>query len=317
MKKRKKGMSYGKRLLLTLLLAVAALVYQYVRSPRFRQQCNRIVAEWRGGVSKAPEKSAKDCTGRSKQAGDSSSAALNKAGWSDNLDLGVPGGCNQVVERTGYALGYNEEWEQPAWVAYRLTKDEVMSRKASRADAFMPDPEVRTGSATLEDYRGSGYDRGHLAPAADMHWSEKAMLESFYMSNMSPQEPAFNRGVWSRLEQAVRRFAYSEESVFVVTGPIVTEDDVKTIGSNKVRVPGFYYKVIYDETPPEKMIAFILPNKGSNKSLDSFVVSVDDVEAATGLDFFSALPEDRQRSLESQSNSDAWAWRDSRRGGRK
>ena len=218
------------------------------------------------------------------------------------------------MEREGYALGYVEEWEQPSWVAYRLTKDEVMSRRASRAEAFMADPEIKTLSASPEDYRGSGYDRGHLAPAGDMHWSEKTMLESFYMSNMSPQEPSFNRGVWSKLEQAVRRFAYSEGSVFVVTGPIFTEEDTKTIGFSKVRIPGFYYKVVYDETPPEKMIAFILPNKGSKKPLDSFVVSVDDVEEATGLDFFSNLSPEKQAELESRSDPDAWTWRDSRRG---
>lgn len=232
----------------------------------------------------------------------------------DNLNLGVPGKCDQVIDREGYALGYFEEWEQPSWVTYRLTKDEVMSRKASRLDAFMADPLVKTGSASLDDYKGSGYDRGHLAPAGDMHWSDKAMLESFYMSNMSPQDPSFNRGVWAKLERAIRRFAYAEGSVFVVTGPIFTEEDNATIGANKVRIPGFYYKVVYDETPPEKMIAFILPNKGSKKALDSFVVTVDDVEEATGLDFFSELPLDVQQKLESESNPDEWAWRDSRRG---
>ena len=107
----------------------------------------------------------------------------------------------------------------------------------------------------------------------------------------------------------MRRFAYSEGSVVVVTGPIVTADDTKTIGHNKVRVPGFYYQVVYDETPPEKMIAFILPNKGSNKPVESFVVTVDDVEEATGLDFFSALPEDVQRRLESRSNPKDWTWK--------
>ena len=249
-------------------------------------------------------------------AADGTSSAWAPPPHFDNLDLGVPGKCDQVVNREGYAIGYVEEWEQPSWVAYRLTKNEVMSRKASRLDSFMADPLITTGSATLDDYKGSGFDRGHLAPAGDMHWSDKVMLESFYMSNMSPQNPSFNRGAWARLEQAVRRFAYAEGSVFVVTGPIVTEDDNATIGANKVRVPGFYYKAIYDETPPEKMIAFILPNRGTKKSLDSFVVSVDDVEEATGLNFFSQLPQDIQMRLESNSEPDKWAWRDERRGGR-
>ena len=304
-----------KRNLLVLLLALVAFGYQYARSPSFRRQCGRLMAEWRGGGSRTAA-----LPSGGKSSGHAGrvvvSAAAEPGGKWDNLDLGTPGRCDQVLEREGYALGYVEAWEQPAWVAYRLTKDEVMSRKSSRMDAFMFDPEIKTGSAMPEDYQGSGYDRGHLAPAGDMHWSDKTMLESFYMSNMSPQDPSFNRGVWSKLEQAVRRFAYSEGSVFVVTGPIVTEDDTKTIGPSKVRVPGFYYKVVYDETPPEKMIAFILPNKGSKTPLDSFVVTVDDVEEATGLDFFSALPPEKQAKLESHSDPDAWPWRDKRRGGR-
>ena len=292
-------MSGGRKLLITFVLAAAAFAYQYARSPSFRRQCSRVFAEWRGNGG------GRDGARPSRISGEE----LQGGGKWDNLDLGVPGRCDQVIEREGYALGYVEAWEQPAWVAYRLTKDEVMTRKANRSDAFIEDPEVKTGSAISFDYQGSGYDRGHLAPAGDMHWSAKTMLESFYMSNMSPQEPSFNRGVWSKLEKAVRRFAFSEGRVFVVTGPIVTADDTKTIGHNKVRVPGFYYKVIYDETPPEKMIAFILPNKGSNKPVESFVVAVDDVEEATGLDFFSALPEDVQQRLESKSNPKDWRWK--------
>jgi endonuclease G len=222
------------------------------------------------------------------------------------LDMPCTKGFMQIAQ-DGVDKGWHEM--NGGNLSYRLTKDEVLTRKANRESAFLEDPEVRTGSAISFDYQGSGYDRGHLAPAGDMHWSAKTMLESFYMSNMSPQEPSFNRGIWSKLEKAVRRFAYSEGSVVVVTGPIVTADDTKTIGHNKVRVPGFYYKVIYDETPPEKMIAFILPNKGSNKPVESFVVTVDDVEEATGLDFFSALPKETQDRLESKSNPKDWKWK--------
>ena len=295
-------MSGGKKLLFTFVLAAVAFVYQYVRSPSFRRQCGSVFAEWRGN---APSHTPSPSRGIPPISG----GVSKRGGKWDNLDLGVPGKCDQVIEREGYALGYVEAWEQPAWVSYRLTKDEVLTRKANRESAFLEDPEVWTGSAISFDYQGSGYDRGHLAPAGDMHWSAKTMLESFYMSNMSPQEPSFNRGIWSKLEKAVRRFAYSEGSVVVVTGPIVTADDTKTIGHNKVRVPGFYYKVVYDETPPEKMIAFILPNKGSNKPVESFVVTVDDVEEATGLDFFSALPKETQDRLESKSNPKDWKWK--------
>ncbi|MDD3155024.1 MAG: DNA/RNA non-specific endonuclease, partial [Victivallaceae bacterium] len=111
----------------------------------------------------------------------------------DNLALGVPGRADAIIDREGYALGYIELHEQPAWVIYKLTAEEVQNKVAKRSNQFKPDPEIPTGSAALADYRKSGYDRGHLAPAADMAWSAKAMSDSFYLSNMSPQVPAFNR----------------------------------------------------------------------------------------------------------------------------
>ena len=233
----------------------------------------------------------------------------SKTQW-DNLDLGVPGPCTQIVNREGYALGYSEKHEQPLWVTYRLTKEEVLSRKSSRLNDFFEDTEIKTGSATIADYMGSGYDRGHLAPAGDMHWSDRTMLQSFAMSNMSPQHPSFNRGVWSRLERAVRRFAYSEGSVFVVTGPVfVDDDDAVTIGANQVRVPEFFYKVIYDETPPHKMIGFIVPNKASQKHVKTYALTVAEVEEATGLKFFTTLPEAVQKRLKSEVNVGAWSFK--------
>ena len=228
----------------------------------------------------------------------------------DNLDLGVPGPCSQIVNREGFAIGYSEKYEQPLWVTYRLTKEEVLSRKSSRLNDFFEDSEIKTGSATIQDYIGSGYDRGHLAPAGDMHWSDKTMLESFAMSNMSPQDPSFNRGVWSRLERAVRRFAYSEGSVFVVTGPVFVNDEgAVTIGANHVRVPEFFYKVVYDETPPHKMIGFIVPNKGSKRHIKTYALTVAEVEEATGLNFFSNLPVGEQKRLKSKVDLNEWSFK--------
>ena len=129
-----------------------------------------------------------------------------------------------------------------------MTSEEVSRRAAKRGDDFRPDPAVPTGSATPQDYTRSGYDRGHLAPAADMSFSAKAMSESFYMSNMSPQAPQFNRGIWSKLEKQVRHFATKEKRIVVVTGPILPAEKNITIGANKVTVPQYYYKVIYDTT---------------------------------------------------------------------
>ena len=129
----------------------------------------------------------------------------------------------QIIYHTGFTLSYNEAHEQASWVAYELTSNELI-KKVNRSDNFKQDPKVETGSALLSDYVRSGYDRGHLAPAADMSWSQITMEESFYMSNISPQKPGFNRGIWKKLESYVRQWAYDNESIYVVTGGIPTPD---------------------------------------------------------------------------------------------
>lgn len=228
----------------------------------------------------------------------------------DNLALGIPGAADTIVDREGYSLGYSEEHEQAMWVVYRLTAEEVKAKEAKRDDSFKEDPAIPTGSATLADYRHSNYDRGHLAPAADMGYSVQTMQDSFYMSNMSPQAPDFNRGVWKLLEEQVRSFAVTESDIYIVTGPVLpkTKTEANVIGANEVTVPSAYYKVIYDRTPPEKMLGFVLPNEGSNHPLKDFAVTVDKVEAMTGLNFFSELPSDKQEQLESTITINAWPW---------
>ena len=227
----------------------------------------------------------------------------------DHLKLGVPGKADTIIDRPGYALGYIEYHEQPAWVVYHFTKEEAVTKAVKRSDDFREDPEIPTGSATLADYRRSGYDRGHLAPAADMAFSVRTMSDSFYMSNMSPQKPAFNRGIWKNLEAQVRYFAITEHDVYIVTRPILPKTKTVTIGGNRVTVPTHYYKVIYDRTPPEKMIGFILPNEGSNRPLRDFAVTVDAVEDATGLNFFSTVPQPKQEQLESTISVQDWCWK--------
>jgi endonuclease G len=212
----------------------------------------------------------------------------------------------QLIEHTGFALVYDEEHEQARWVAYQLTRDHVYGN-FSRKDNFREDPTIKTGSATLADYRASGYDRGHLAPAGDLSYSEESLSDSFYMSNMSPQEPSFNRGIWSTLESYVRSYAATEGLIYVVTGPILSDSPYKTIGKNKVSVPDYYYKVILDYTEPEKkMIGFVLPNEGSKESLEIFATTVRDVEKLTGIDFFYQLPKVEQELLETAYDYSLW-----------
>jgi len=150
----------------------------------------------------------------------------------DNLDLGIPSVEGQLVDRTGYAFLYSERHEQPLWVSYKLTKTEVQNKVAKRTDNFRLDPAIKTGSAILADYKGSGYDHGHLAPAGDMAWSKKAMSDSFFLTNMSPQIPALNRGMWRILEEQIRKWTLKEQELYIITGPII-RPNYKTIGPKK------------------------------------------------------------------------------------
>ncbi|WKN44577.1 DNA/RNA non-specific endonuclease [Tunicatimonas pelagia] len=211
-----------------------------------------------------------------------------------------------LVQHQHYTLSYVEEHEQAEWVAYKLTEAEVRSNVADRSDDFREDPYVITGSASLNDYRRSGYDRGHMAPAGDMGFSAEAMSESFFMSNMSPQNRDLNRGVWRELEEDVRDWAVDYGSLYIVTGPVFGSDP-KKIGENGVSVPDYYYKVLLDYQEPEvKAIGFLIPNESTSKSPKAFVESIDNVEAYTGVDFFPELPDEVEEALERNTDTESW-----------
>ena len=219
----------------------------------------------------------------------------------------VPSGSNgEIVHHRHYSLSYVEKHEQAEWVAYELTKKSIQQPNVPRAKRFEVDPQVRTGSARYYDYKGSGYSRGHLAPAGDMAFSSIAMEESFFMSNMSPQVSAFNGGVWNELENLVRDWAYKNKRLVVVTGPIFSKDMKRIKGG--VSVPGEYYKVLLDfDDPEQKAIGFILPNERSTESISTYAVTVDEVEARTGLNFFDKLlDEEKQVELESSYDLSKW-----------
>lgn len=212
----------------------------------------------------------------------------------------------EIIDHNWYSLKYSEAWEQPAWVAYELTRDELRGN-TKRVDSFRPDPSVITGSAELEDYRGSGFDRGHLIPAADLKMSAESMRESFYLSNISPQEPLFNRGIWLELESCVRTWAWENESVYIVTGPVITQEITKTIGDNEVAVPDYFFKVVLDAAGEnKKAIGFIMPNKAGDYELAAYAVSVDSVEELTGLDFYFLLPDELETLLEADFDTGDW-----------
>jgi endonuclease G, mitochondrial len=224
----------------------------------------------------------------------------------------LPKSRGEIVKHKYYTLSYNEVHEQANWVHYKLYPA-FLSGSTPRKDSFKPDPLVSTKSAQLSDYKGSGYDRGHLAPAADMKYNSIAMSESFYMSNMSPQNPSFNRGIWKRLESLVRGWG-EKFDIFVSTAGILSTDNLGSIGGNIVTIPSEYYKVIY---APDKniMIGFLLSNAKQSGNLSSYAVSVDEIESLTGIDFFSELPDNIENELESKVILNNWDFKASSSGG--
>ncbi|UQD55916.1 DNA/RNA non-specific endonuclease [Flavobacterium sp. K5-23] len=212
---------------------------------------------------------------------------------------------NQIINHKYYTLSYSEKDEQPEWVGYELKANYIVNNNFKRP-YFIDDPKVTTGSADWRNYKNSGYDKGHLCPAADMEFDKNAYNETFYTSNISPQDRGFNGGVWNRLEQKTRYWASMYDGVYVITGGVL-KGSLKSIGKEKVTVPDYFYKILLDNSNGKyKMIAFLMPNKKSEKPLYSFVVSVDSIEKLTGIDFFPKLEDKLEDSLEKNVSYNLW-----------
>ena len=203
------------------------------------------------------------------------------------------------LKRTAFTLSYNNDYKTPNWVAWELTRDETKGTE-SRKSKFEPDPNLPEPRVEHSDYTNSGYDRGHMAPAADMKWSEKAMEESFYMSNICPQNRKLNRDDWGDLEEKCREWAKKYGRVYIACGPIYDKASPKRIGKHQVAVPDRFFKVvlIYNRKNPIAM-GFLFENKAHYQNLKNYMVKVDQVEEETGLDFFSKLPDDVENRIES------------------
>lgn len=205
----------------------------------------------------------------------------------------------QQIEHLAYVVSYNSDWHLPNWVAYQLTATETEG-DLTRTDKFLPDPLVNGDPVVTKDYSNSGYDRGHMAPAADMRWSEQAMKESFYMTNMCPQNHNNNAGDWKDLEELGRDLARKYGVLYICCGPIVTDTTV-TIGTErKIVVPSSFYKVFlrqkFDGTWTS--VGFVMPNAAGNRPLMSYMQSVDEIELLTGIDFFCQLPDSVEQVVE-------------------
>jgi len=219
------------------------------------------------------------------------------------------GNRSDVIRHKYYTIGYNESHEQPDWVVYELRAADLKTPNVPRARRFKEDPMVTTSSARHSDYTRSGYSRGHMAPAGDMAFNQEAMQESFYMSNMSPQLTGYNGGVWRELEESVRDWAYEEGQLLVASGPIFSDLTQYIGNSSKVRVPEAFYKIIVarDSKRP-KGVGFVIPHEVTERPLTDFAVTIDDLEAQLGLDFFDQNYQSNEveEAVESQVDISRW-----------
>lgn len=220
--------------------------------------------------------------------------------------------------RKQYAALHNNQTKIADWVIEDLPRRQLSGTANRKKSRFKEDPDLKredTPRATLKDYRKSGFDRGHQAPAADFKRSQAAMDESFYLSNMAPQiGPSFNRGIWARLEERVRDLVRSRKRLIVITGPVYESDELpppkkKEIGDGTpgVRVPEGFYKIIYDPKR-QRVLAFLLPNRKLRKrKIGEFRTTVRELEELTGLDFFPALSRRTQNIME-KNEGEMWRW---------
>ena len=205
-----------------------------------------------------------------------------------------------IIHHHTYSLSYNELHEQSEWVAYVLRDTDVVRNEFKRP-FFEQDPYVSTQSAQWWNYKNSGYDKGHLCPAGDRRATQAAYDETFLTSNISPQLHDFNAGPWNSLEQQARKWAKEYETIFVITGGVL-RDDLKKICEEGVSVPTHFYKILfrYKNGKPHA-IAWLMPQEGTSNYTD-FYTSVDTIEAATGIDFFTDFDDEIEARFESQVN---------------
>lgn len=215
---------------------------------------------------------------------------------------------DKIVTHTGYTVSFNSNWKIPNWVAYELAIDKVTEEELW-GNNFVPDPDIY-GSPSIDDYKNSGYACGQMAPTEDMKWSKQAMDESFYTSNICPQNKNLEVGDWKALEEHVRSMATRYDRIYVSCGPIVSAQP-KTIGQytyfDRITVPDAFFKVILRRKEDSwSAVGFMMPNQAGHKPLNKYAMSVDDIEMVTDIDFFVALPDSIEEIVESTCNLTDW-----------
>lgn len=212
----------------------------------------------------------------------------------------------QILQRTAYTVSYNQQTRSANWVAWRLTSDHAYGNVERKGMGFTEDTDVPEPRATNDDYRGSGYSRGHLCPAGDNKWSESAMQETFLLTNVCLQNRNLNSGVWNDIEMKCRKWARKYGEVYIVCGPIFYSNHPQTKGKHQVAVPDAFFKVVLCLKDTPKAIGFVCANSNARSREDTYVKTVDEVERITGIDFFPALSDEVEKQIEAEANYRAW-----------
>ena len=212
--------------------------------------------------------------------------------------------ANQRINHMAYVCYFNKEHRIPNCVIYELSATEVAQCDAPGAERrknykFLADPKC-PDSPDWYEYRGSGYDRGHMCPSGDNKWSEVAQRESFLLTNVCPQTHNLNAGDWNEMEQQCRRWAEQYGEIYVVCGPILYRQKHKTLGKSKVVVPEAFFKVVLCLGDNPKAVGFIYKNEDGNRPMGDYVNTVDQVERITGIDFFPTLPDSIESRIEAE-----------------
>ncbi|MFN3196353.1 MAG: DNA/RNA non-specific endonuclease [Chlorobiota bacterium] len=232
---------------------------------------------------------------------------ITKTEFTYNKNIELPSYSEDItiLPKNDFTIGYIKKYKHAAWVAYKLDCEETKG-DIGRSHYFREDDILGKYSPSTDDYYASGYDKGHLVPAGDLTTDSLAMDDSFLMSNVSPQIPDFNRGLWKRLESQVRDWACEFDSVFVVTGAVL-HDSLTSIGKRKIAVPDHFYKsiLVYDDNV-QSSLSFLIYQYTKEEKLENFVITTDSLENVIDLDLFHNLPDSTEKSIESKVDHKLW-----------
>ncbi len=218
----------------------------------------------------------------------------------------LPSSVQERVSHLAFTLNYDHDHKNARWVAYELRPDLLVNCAQRDSHRFVVDIKLSERSADPEDYKQTGYDRGHLVPAGDMKWNEEVMRQSFITSNITPQTPSMNRGRWSMLENLVRAWASESQITYIVTGPVLSEE-LQKLGNSSISIPDYHYKVILSKKNNQwRAIGFLMDQAPQGQKLEALVFSLRDIEKITGINFFPHLSKIESRELEEKIEVGKW-----------